>query len=403
MKMETVGKLKERIAQLQDELVKLRRDFHAHPELGFREFMTAGKVEAYLQALGLATERVSGTGVVALLQGEADGTADSPVLMLRADMDALPIDEETGLEFASKEAGVMHACGHDAHMAMLLVTARLLSELRGSFAGTVKFVFQPDEEVAGAVKMVSDGVLENPRPDAAMGIHIWSPLPSGVIGVRPGAVTSSMDVFTVTIYGKGGHTGYPESAVDPVLAAAAVIQGVQQVQTRLVSAMKPTVIMFGRIAGGTKSNIIPGEVVLEGTIRYQYSAPADDPEHPLQLFRSKVEQLCTAYGCSCTITAVHENDAVVNDPQMTRLARETAVEMVGQEHVVEYATMACEDFSSFADRVPAVFAFIGTANEQACSNYPHHNSRFTIDEATLPAGVEFLVVNALRYFGGGRY
>lgn len=378
-----------------EELTALRRDFHAHPELGFQEFRSAEKIEQYLRDLGMVPQKVSKTGVTALLEGRS---TNGPVLLMRADMDALPVEEQTGLPFASENKGLMHACGHDAHMAMMLTAAKILSNKKDSFDGTVKFVFQPNEEIAGAQVMIEDGILENPTVDAAMGIHIWSPLPSGTIGVKSGAVTSSMDVFKVTIHGRGGHTGYPESAVDPVIAAAAVVQQAQMIQTRLVSPMKPIVLMFGRIAGGTKNNIIPDAVELEGTIRYLFTTKPGDDDNPTDKFRKLVTDICTQYGCTCTFDINHENDAVVNDSTMTSSAYETAKTVVGENNIVEHASMACEDFAAFAEAVPAMFAFIGTANEKAASHYPHHNPRFTIDEETLPVGVEYLVRGALRYF-----
>ncbi|PKL27393.1 MAG: amidohydrolase [Spirochaetae bacterium HGW-Spirochaetae-2] len=391
--------IQEAVKSYTDELLALRRDFHAHPELGFQEFRTSRKIEQYLKSLGLEPMKVSTTGVVALLKGRTD---NGPVLLMRADMDALPVDEQTGLPFSSEHNGLMHACGHDAHMSMLLTAARILTEMRDSFDGTIKFVFQPNEEIAGAQVMIDDGVLENPKVDAAMGIHIWSPLPSGTIGIKSGAVTSSMDVFKVTIKGRGGHTGYPDSAVDPVICAAAVVQQVQTIQTRLVSPMKPIALMFGRIAGGTKNNIIPDTVELEGTIRYLFATKPGSPDNPTDKFKRMVTDICNVYGCTCSFEFNHENDAVVNDPTMTVVAYDVAKGIVGETNVVEHASMACEDFAAFGDHVPAVFAFIGTANETVGSNYPHHNPRFTIDEGTLPIGVEFLVEAALRYFAGKR-
>ena len=320
-----------------DELIALRRDFHAHPELGFQEFRTSRKIEQFLKAVGMEPQKISTTGVVALLKGRTD---HGPVLLMRADMDALPVEEQTGLSFASEHKGLMHACGHDAHMAMMLTAAKILSKMTDSFDGTIKFVFQPNEEIAGAQVMIDDGVLENPRVDAAMGIHIWSPLPSGMIGVKSGAVTSSMDVFKVTITGRGGHTGYPDSAVDPVICAAAVVQQAQAIQTRFVSPMKPIALMFGRIAGGTKNNIIPDSVELEGTIRYLYATKGGSVDNPTDKFKKIVTDICEVYGCSCTFEFSHENDAVVNDPAMTSLAYEVAKDIVGDSQVVEHASMA---------------------------------------------------------------
>ena len=289
-----MGNIRQRIAELNQELIDLRRDFHMYPELGFQEQRTAAVVETYLSNLGIRAERVSETGVVGLLKGAKPG----PVLMLRADMDALPLAEENDLPYRSKSSGISHACGHDAHMAMLLVAARILSEHRELLAGTIKFVFQPDEEVAGAIRMIEDGILENPHVDAAVGMHIWTPLESGKISITPGAVMSSLDVFKITIHGKGGHTGSPESAVDPILAAANLIQTVQLIQTREISHLKSTIIMFGKISGGTKNNIIPEKVELEGSIRFLYEGGPDSVERPLERFCRVVRGVCETHRCT---------------------------------------------------------------------------------------------------------
>ncbi|MGC9312324.1 MAG: M20 metallopeptidase family protein [Sediminispirochaetaceae bacterium] len=391
--------IKDRIAELKDELIELRRDFHMHPELGFQEHRTAEKVEGYLKDIGLVPRRVAETGVVAVLEGTNPG----PMLLLRADMDALPIEEENDVPYVSRNPGCMHACGHDAHTAMLLVAARVLVEHRSEIPGKILFLFQPNEEVAGAEIMVEQGAIDDPRPDAAMALHIWTPLPSGTIGVQAGAVMATMDVFRITVKGRGGHTGYPESARDPIIAAADIVQSVQTIQTRRISLMKPTVIMFGKIAGGTKNNIIPDEVVLEGTMRYLYEGDPDSEDNPPVLLRQIAEGVCATHGCACDISIERENTAVVNDPDMVRLARETAVKILGdQQKVVEHASMAGEDFSAFTSRMPGVFTFLGTADAEKQTDYPHHNPRFNIDEDVLPTGVEFLVEGALTYFSKSR-
>ncbi|NCB01902.1 MAG: amidohydrolase [Spirochaetia bacterium] len=385
------------VREHKEELITLRRDFHAHPELGFEEFRTAKVIEEYIQSLGLSTERVAKTGVVALLSGT---DPSGPVLLMRADIDALPVKEETGLPFLSTN-GRMHACGHDAHMAMMLTALKILSKNRDLFKGTIKFVFQPNEEVAGAQVMIDEGVLENPKVDAAIGLHIWSPLPSGIIGIKSGAVTASMDVFKITINGRGGHTGYPDSAKDPIICASNVIIAAQSIQTRFINPMKPISLMFGIMNGGTKNNIIPDSVVLEGSLRYLYSTKPGNEDHPTTKFIELVNSVCATFGCTAQIDILHENDAVVNNSSMAMLAQEVAVSLVGKENVVEHATMAGEDFAAFGENVPAMFAFIGTANEKAKSTYPHHNPKFTIDEETLPLGVQYLVETAIAYFKRG--
>jgi len=391
-----MAKIRQRIEALNQELIELRRDFHRHPELGFQEHRTAEVVETYLQKLGIETQRVSTTGVVGLLVGKKPG----PVLMLRADMDALPVTEENDLPYKSNNAGVSHACGHDAHMAMLLVAAKVLSENRDALVGTIKFVFQPDEEVAGAIRMIKDGVLENPRVDAAIGMHIWTPLESGKISITPGAVMSSLEVFKVTIHGKGGHTGSPESAVDPIIAAASLIQTVQLIQTREISHLKSTIIMFGKINGGTKSNIIPDNVVLEGSIRFIYVGGPDSAERPVERFRRVAHAVCETHQCTCDIEIRTENIPLVNDDKMVRLAKDTAKKVFREDAIVERRYLASEDFSFFSAKVPAVYMFLGSGNQSKKTDLPHHNCRFNIDEDTLHLGVEMYIRTAIDFFNG---
>lgn len=390
-----MDQIRKRIIELNSELIDLRRDFHRHPELGFEEYRSAETIESYLGKLGLNTRRMTRTGVVALLEGAKPG----PVLMLRADMDALPVTEENEFDYRSQNVGVMHACGHDAHMAMLLVAARILSENKADIAGTVKFVFQPNEEIAGAIHMIEDGVLENPAVDAVMGIHIWTPVASGKIAITPGPVMGGLDVFKMTIHGKGGHTGVPEDAVDPVIAAANVIQTVQVIQTREISNLKSTIIMFGKIAGGTKSNIIPEEVYLEGSIRFLYPGGPDSEEQPTERFIRIAEQVCKTHRCTCEIDIVHENIPLINHAEMVKIAKEAAQEVfAGEKNIIDNQTIASEDFSEFSAKVPGVFMFLGSGNEKKGTHVSHHNPCFKIDEDTLPDGVAMYVKGALNFF-----
>jgi amidohydrolase len=382
-------------AQYRDELIALRRDFHRHPELGFEEHRTAEVIESYLKNLGLTPRRVAETGVVATLEGARPG----PVLMLRADMDALPVTEENDVDYRSQNPGVMHACGHDAHMAMLLVAAKVLSRMRQTLAGTVKFVFQPNEEIAGALRMIEEGVLEDPGVDAVMGIHVWTPVEAGKIAITAGPVMGGLDVFKMTIFGKGGHTGVPEDAVDPVIAAANLIQTVQIIQTREISNLKATIIMFGRISGGTKSNIIPDKVELEGSIRFLYEGGDDSEEQPTRRFRRIAEQVCRTHRCTCEIEIIHENIPLVNDAGMTALARRAAVAVFADKNaVIDNVTIASEDFSEFSARVPGVFLFLGAGNEKKGTTLSHHHPRFNIDEDVLENGLAMHVNGALTYF-----
>ncbi len=385
------------VLQLKDEMIGIRRDLHAHPELGFEEHRTAQVIEDQLRSLGLEPRRMAGTGVVADLVG---GAADSgPVLLLRADMDALPIQEANDVPYRSQNDGVMHACGHDAHTAMLLAAAQVLVAMKDDIPGRIRFLFQPNEEVAGAEQMVAEGALEDPPVDAALGLHIWTPLKSGTIGATVGGVMSAMDVFHIAIKGKGGHTGYPDSAIDPVICAADLIQTAQRLQTRDISLLKPTALVFSKIEAGTKNNIIPDEVVVEGTLRYLFDPKLDGDEDPPTRLEEIVAGVCAVHRCTYEYSVETENEVVVNAPEMVKLVRETAAEILGDEkQIVDHRSMAGEDFAAYAKRVPSAFVFLGTGDPEKGTDYPHHNPHFSIDEDMMPTGVELLVRTALRFF-----
>lgn len=388
--------IKQAVQSITGEVIALRRDFHSHPELGFEEHRTARKIEEYLHKRGIATKRMAGTGVVGMIEGKSP----EPVLLLRADMDALPVEEANKAAYCSLNPGVMHACGHDAHMAMLLGAATLLEGMKDRLEGSIKLVFQPNEEVAGALKMIEEGVLKDPAVDAAMGLHIWTPLESGKIGVCSGAVMGGLDIFEITVEGKGGHTGYPETAADPIIAAADIVQSAQVIQTRKTSPLKPTAIMFGCISGGTRANIIPDRVTLKGSVRTLCAG--FEQEKPVKLLEMLAGKVAALHDCSCSFRWYTENIPLVNDPFMTGLAESAAGEIVGGEGLArDVACLPGEDFSEFSSRVPGVFLFLGSGNRDKECHYPHHNPRFNIDEETLPLGVELFVRFALKYFAAG--
>lgn len=386
--------IKEEIGSLEEELVALRRDFHMYPELGFQEERTSARIASYLKDLNLdVKEKIAGTGVTAVLDGGRPG----PCVMLRADMDALPLQEQNDVPYRSRNDGVMHACGHDAHMAMLLVAARILARHGEDVPGRILFLFQPNEEIAGALKMIEEGALKDPKPDAAFAIHVWAPIESGKIAASAGPVMAALDVFDISIKGRGGHTGAPHMAVDPVLAAADVVTSVQMIQTREIDVLKPTLIMFGKMNAGTAKNIIPGEAELAGTIRYLYEGGPESPERPVERFRRIVEDVCRKHRCECDLEIDSENITLVNDASMADLVRKTAADVAGPDNLIDYIGTAGEDFSEFARIIPSCFYFLGAGSEKKGACYPQHHPRFDIDEGILPLGVEMHIRTAMTF------
>lgn len=391
--------IKGEIINLKEELINLRRDFHKYPELGFEEYRTSKIVADYLEECGLKVTRgIAKTGVMGLLEGKNPG----PTLLLRADMDALPIQEENEVPYRSVNNGIMHACGHDAHTAILLITAKILSSYREEIKGNIKFIFQPNEEIGGAKVMIEEGILENPHVDAAMALHVSSHLKSETIGLTAGAATSTMDVFKIIVEGKGGHTAYPQDAIDPIIASANIIQTIQAIQTREISALEPNIIMFGKINGGTKSNIIPDKVILEGTIRYfkrENEKKVKKVETLHEKFERIVEAICKAHRANYTLDICNEDQSIINDDNMVSLVKLTAESVLGsKDKVILYKSTGSEDFSEFSARVPSVFYYLGTGSKNKDSNYPHHNPCFNIEEDAMLLGVEMHVISTLNYF-----
>ncbi len=387
--------IKERVLELEDEVIRLRRDFHKHPELGFKEFRTAKKVAEYLKDLGLEVEEnIAKTGVVGILRGNKPGKT----LMLRADMDALPIQEQNDFVYKSAVPGLMHACGHDGHTAMLLVAAKILVNYKDKIKGNIKFVFQPNEETAAAKMMIDEGVLEDPDVDGAFGIHLWTPIESGKIAISEGAVMGGLYEFELDIKGQGGHTSAPQQAVDPILTASDIIQTVQSVQTREIDPLKPTTIMFGEVKAGTATNIIPEEAVLRGTIRYLYRDIESNPAQPKKRFERIVEKVCNTHNAEYEIEYIVESPPVYNNSDMVKKAKKTAEEVLDdRDKIVDYTNLAGEDFGEFSDAVPSTFYFVGTGNKEKGTDYAHHHPKFDIDEDTLKTGVEMHVRSALNY------
>jgi amidohydrolase len=371
----------------------LRRDFHMHPELGFQELRTAGIVSRELNDLGLEVSTgVAETGVVAMIEGSRPG----PVALLRFDMDALPIQEETGAAYASQVPGVMHACGHDGHTAIGLTVARLLHAQRQALNGSVKLVFQPAEEgLGGAARMIYEGVLDNPRPDLALALHVWNNKPLGWVGVTPGPVMAAGDTINIVVTGKGGHGALPHLAVDPVLASSQIVVGLQSIVARNISPLKTAVVTIGAIHGGEAFNVIPAAVEMKGTIR------TFDPEVRtlvLERFEQIVHRTAEAYGCQAQIEVTFLTPAVVNEPRITSRVQ-TIVGQVLPESTLdtEDRTMGSEDMAYILQGVPGCFMFIGSANAEEQLDAPHHHPRFDFDERVLPRAAALMAAAAADF------
>lgn len=380
------------------ELVATRRDLHAHPELGFQEHRTAGLVAERLAALGYqVTTGVGKTGVVGVLRGTgATGSGPVRTVLLRADMDALPIQEANQAVYRSTVPGAMHACGHDAHVAVGLAVARRLAASRGNWRGAVKFAFQPAEEGGnGALAMIEDGVLENPHVDAAFGLHVMNNLPLGTIAATAGPIMGSVDKFTITIRGKGGHAAMPHEAVDPILAAAHIVAALQSMVSRAADPFDQLVVSVTQIKAGDAFNVIPETAELGGTVRSMGGRPYDEAPGRLTVITNGV---ASALGCSAAVEYVRQTPATINDEAMTQLVARIAAQLVGEGAVLTAArTLGGEDFSFFLRRVPGCFAWVGSQNPAKGFDAPHHSPRFDIDEAAMPTGVELLDRIAREY------
>lgn len=366
-------------------LVRDRRDFHRYPELGFHENRTSKIIAQNLIDLGMEVQTGIGlTGVVGLLEGDHPG----PTVLLRFDMDALPITEDTSLPFSSTNDGVMHACGHDAHMSMGLGLARIMARHRSKIHGTLKFVFQPAEEgLGGAFAMIADGVLENPKPDVAFAMHLWNKVPYGQAWVTEGPAMSASSRFELTITGRGGHGASPHETVDPILAAAHVVTALQSIVSRNIDPQESAVISVGQIQGGTTYNVIPEEVLIKGSVR------SFSNKLHRQLYRRILEtasSVAAGFGCAVSLETVVIVAAVVNDEEVADNVRQAAQQVLGYENVLNRKEMASEDMGYMLEEIPGCYFFVGSANEEEGKNYPHHHPRFDIDERSMMNGVAIM-------------
>lgn len=363
----------------------LRRDFHIHPELGFREFRTGGIVAKELEALGLeVTKGIGKTGVVGLLEGSQPG----PTLLLRFDMDALPITEETGAEYASQNQGVMHACGHDGHTAIGLTVARMLHAHRDELAGTIKFCFQPseegtyEEEIGGAEMMMRDGVLDSPRVDKSLSLHLWNEKPLGWLGIAGGPVMAGAEIFTVRITGRGGHGAIPQQTIDPVVAAAQIVSALQTIVSRNVAPLETAVVSVTTVQAGTAFNVIPQTAELTGTIRTFESAVR---QKVVQRFEQIARGVGEALGCQVDVEVKRMTPALINDETISIAVQSTARRVLSGSDLetTGYLTMGAEDMAFMQEKVPGCYFFVGSNDKARQLDYGHHHPKFDFNEDAL--------------------
>lgn len=378
---------------IEDEIIKNRRHVHANPELTFQESETSKFVAQKLRELGIeAKTGVGGNGVVGLLRGAEAGK----VVALRADMDALPVKEEVDLPFKSKKEGVMHACGHDTHVAMLLGAAKILSDHKKEIHGAVKFLFQPAEEdggVGGAKPMIEAGAMENPKVDYVFGLHIEGDHAAGEFALTPGPTMAAPDGFKLKVIGKGGHGSQPHKTIDPIFVAAQLIVAIQGISSRMIKQTEPFVISVCSIHSGTKDNIIPDDAFLEGTIR---TLDEKTRARAKKLLKQVSDSVCKAFGARCELAFKKDAYPVTyNDPETTGRVMQV-LKKISRTKVVE-ARLGGEDFSRFAQKAPGVFYFLGTRNAAKECVYPNHSSKFKVDEDVLKIGAASLASVALEF------
>ncbi len=383
------------------ETVEWRRDFHAHPELGYQEARTAARVAELLRSFGLedVREHIGGNGVTALIHGTRPGPGR--VLALRADMDALPVTEKTGLPFASQNPGVMHACGHDGHMSMALGAAKILGQHRDRFSGTVKMIFQPAEEpapIGGARAMIEDGVLENPKVDGIVGLHLWvgAGRPVGTVLVKRGVATTVTDVMQIEVFGRAGHGSSPHLNVDALVAGCKIVDGLQAIVSRQVDPFDTAVISVGTFQSGTVENVTSGYTKMRASVR---TLSVEMREHIKECVQNLLKGVETSMGVTTKLDYQDGYLSVVNDSSMVDLLLDVCREELGDgaAKVVERPETWGEDFSFFAEKVPGVFAIVGASYNDGRELYSNHHSKFEWDERAMINGMEILVGSAVRF------
>jgi len=384
---------KSQIEARQGAWIALRRDLHQHPELGFELPRTAAVVAERLRALGLEVQTgVGRSGVIGLLEGAAAG----PTVLVRADMDALPVQEENAVPYASQTPGVMHACGHDGHTAVALAVAELLSERRAQMTGRVKFVFQPAEEIGrGAQAMIEDGALSDPAPEVCLGLHLWNEMPVGFVALVDGPMMAAAGDISITVRGRGGHGALPHETRDPIVAGSHIVTALQTVVSRSVRPTDVAVVSITEFKAGDSFNVIPETAQLRGTIR---AFRPEVIELLGQRTREIAQEVAAAFGCLAEVHVEQLTLPVVNDAAVNARLRPLFRQVAPQVQLLDgVQTMAAEDMSYFLNAVPGTFFFVGSANPERGLDYPHHHPRFDFDEAALPLAVELLAEAVASY------
>ncbi|MDI6705617.1 MAG: M20 family metallopeptidase [Bacillota bacterium] len=382
--------IREIAESIKGQVIDWRREFHENPELTWEEVRTGNRVAEELEKMGIEVKRMAKTGVLGILKGGKPGKT----VALRADMDALPVTEANDVPYKSKNAGIMHACGHDGHVAMLLGAAKILSGMKDDIKGTVRFIFQPAEEIAqGAIKMIEEGAMDG--VGAVLGIHLWSGLPSGKISLEPGPRMASTDILKITVKGKGGHGSMPHQGIDAAVAASAIIMNLQSIVSREVSPLDPAVVTIGKLNGGFRWNVLCSEVTLEGTTR------CFNP-NLVKSFPTIIERIAkntaASYRAQAEVEYTVGTPPVINDPAISKICCGAVEKLYGKDAAVEMEkVMGGEDFAFLCEAAPGVMAFVGTGNSEKGTDVAHHHERFNIDEDSLPVGTSLYAQFAVDF------
>ena len=383
-----IEELKKEIEELSDQLVEWRRDFHRHPEVAFQEKRTSSVIRMFLEELGMPVTSYAGTGLRGVLEGRPGG----PTVALRADIDALPLKEDGDKEYISQNPEATHACAHDGHMAIIMGAAKILAQKKDKLKGNVIFLFQPSEEKipGGAKPMIEEGALEG--VDAIFGLHFWQPLPTGCVGIVKGPMMAQPDAFYITVKGRGGHGSMPHQTVDSILVASHLVVNIQSIVSRNVDPLKPVVVSFGTVEGGTIYNIIPEEVLLSGTVR---TFDSDVQVLAEKRLKEIVDETCKTFGANAEFRYDKGYPAVVNDETMVEFVLEVTRKTLGEEKIQAVEpVMGGEDFAYFLQKIPGAFLFFGMGDG---TEYPHHHPAFDMDEKALPQATLLMTSLALEY------